>query len=195
MVLGKSCRLIPAKTSLQNSRCWTPNGDFMARYKIRQDRRNRKPLPECRLTPQEWNQYWKQLNLAVESQDEEWIYKAKAMVKEQIRSIYTNRCGRDGKCVLCAEKAGYFGLCKKCWRSLMNNAILRSQGHTRAEQQERSEKPCIVCGASQSYAVACAVSATVRCGRISSQRRNSCSNTRKPRKSAKNSEGGCFYDW
>ena len=127
---------------------WTPNGDFMARYKIRQDRRNRKPLPECRLTPQEWNQYWKQLNLAVESQDEEWIYKAKAMVKEQIRSIYTNRCGRDGKCVLCAEKAGYFGLCKKCWRSLMNNAILRSQGHTRAEQQERSEKPCIVCGAS-----------------------------------------------
>lgn len=30
----------------------------------------------------------------------------------------------------------------------MNNAILRSQGHTRAEQQERSEKPCIVCGAS-----------------------------------------------
>ncbi len=105
-------------------------------------------MPECRLTPQEWNQYWKQLNLAVESQDEEWIYKAKAMVKEQIRSIYTNRCGRDGKCVLCAEKAGYFGLCKKCWRSLMNNAILRSQGHTRAEQQERSEKPCIVCGAS-----------------------------------------------
>lgn len=148
MVLGKSCRLIPAKTSLQNSRCWTPNGDFMARYKIRQDRRNRKPLPECRLTPQEWNQYWKQLNSAVESQDEEWIYKAKAMVKEQIRSIYTNRCDRDGKCVLCAEKAGYFGLCKKCWRSLMNNAILRSQGHTRVEQQERSEKPCIVCGAS-----------------------------------------------
>lgn len=72
-------------------------------------------MPECRLTPQEWNQYWKQLNLAVESQDEEWIYKAKAMVKEQIRSIYTNRCDRDGKCVLCAEKAGYFGLCKKCW--------------------------------------------------------------------------------
>lgn len=60
-------------------------------------------MPECRLTPQEWNQYWKQLNLAVESQDEEWIYKAKAMVKEQIRSIYTNRCDRDGKCVLCAE--------------------------------------------------------------------------------------------
>ena len=42
-------------------------------------------MPECRLTPQEWNQYWKQLNSAVESQDEEWIYKAKAMVKEQIR--------------------------------------------------------------------------------------------------------------
>ena len=105
-------------------------------------------MPECRLTPQEWNQYWKQLNSAVESQDEEWIYKTKAMVKEQIRSIYTNRCDRDGKCVLCAEKAGYFGLCKKCWKSLMNNAILRAQGHTRAEQQERSEKPCIVCGAS-----------------------------------------------
>ena len=148
MALGKSCRLIPAKISLRNSRCWTLNGDFMAKYKIRQDRRNRKPLPECRLTPQEWNQYWKQLNSAVESQDEEWIYKAKAMVKEQIRSIYTNRCDRDGKCVLCTEKAGYFGLCKKCWRSLMNNAILRSQGHTRAEQQESSEKPCIVCGAS-----------------------------------------------
>lgn len=30
----------------------------------------------------------------------------------------------------------------------MNNAILRSQGHTKVEQQERSEKPCIVCGAS-----------------------------------------------
>ena len=51
-------------------------------------------MPECRLTPQEWNQYWKQLNLAVESQDEEWIYKAKAMVKEQIRSIYKMRAVR-----------------------------------------------------------------------------------------------------
>ena len=36
----------------------------------------------------------------------------------------------------------------RVFRALMNNAILRSQGHTRAEQQERSEKPCIVCGAS-----------------------------------------------
>ena len=182
----------PAKISLRNSRCWTLNGDFMARYKIRQDRGNRKPLPECRLTPQEWNQYWKQLNTAVESHDEEWIYKAKAMVREQIRLIYANRCSRDGKCVLCADKAGYFGLCKRCWRSLMNNATLRSQGHTRAEQQERSEKPCIVCGASP-------VLCRGMCAKCYSSMRAHKFTTPEQlleyRVTKKHKEGGGFYDW
>lgn len=96
----------------------------MGKYKIRLDRRNRKPLPQCRLTQEEWKLYLDQLNTAVESEDEERIYQAKNLVKNEIREIYIDRYERDGECVLCGEKAGYFGLCKKCWRSLMGNAIL-----------------------------------------------------------------------
>lgn len=84
----------------------------MGKYKIRLDRRNRKPLPQCRLTQEEWKLYLDQLNTAVESEDEERIYQAKNLVKNEIREIYIDRYERDGECVLCGEKAGYFGLCK-----------------------------------------------------------------------------------
>lgn len=87
-------------------------------------------MPQCRLTQEEWKLYLDQLNTAVESEDEERIYQAKNLVKNEIREIYIDRYERDGECVLCGEKAGYFGLCKKCWRSLMGNAILRAEGHT-----------------------------------------------------------------
>lgn len=121
----------------------------MGKYKIRLDRRNRKPLPQCRLTQEEWKLYLDQLNTAVESEDEERIYQAKNLVKNEIREIYIDRYERDGEYVLCGEKAGYFGLCKKCWRSLMGNAILRAEGHTKAEHEKNHGKPCVVCGSEE----------------------------------------------
>lgn len=121
----------------------------MGKYKIRLDRRNRKPLPQCRLTQEEWKLYLDQLNTAVESEDEERIYQAKNLVKNEIREIYIDRYERDGECVLCGEKAGCFGLCKKCWRSLMGNAILRAEGHTKAEHEKNHGKPCVVCGSEE----------------------------------------------
>lgn len=111
----------------------------MGKYKIRLDRRNRKPLPQCRLTQEEWKLYLDQLNTAVESEDEERIYQAKNLVKNEIREIYIDRYERDGECVLCGEKAGYFGLCKKCWRSLMGNAILRAEGHTKVKDENDAD--------------------------------------------------------
>ena len=100
----------------------------------------------CRLTFKEWGLYWDKLNAAVESQDSERIYAAKIAVKNDIRRIYIERYDRDGECVICGEKAGYFGLCKKCWRSLMNNAALRSDGYTKEAMSGTSGHKCVVCG-------------------------------------------------
>lgn len=100
----------------------------------------------CRLTFKEWGLYWDRLNAAVESQDSERIYAAKIAVKNDIRRIYIERYDRDGECVICGEKAGYFGLCKKCWRSLMNNAALRSDGYTKEAMSGTSGHKCVVCG-------------------------------------------------
>lgn len=84
----------------------------MGKYKIRLDRRNRKPLPQCRLTQEEWKLYLDQLNTAVESEDEERIYQAKNLVKNEIREIYIDRYERDGECVLCGEKPDISGSAK-----------------------------------------------------------------------------------
>ena len=54
-------------------------------------------MPQCRLTQEEWKLYLDQLNTAVESEDEERIYQAKNLVKNEIREIYIDRYERDGE--------------------------------------------------------------------------------------------------
>lgn len=119
----------------------------MAKYKMRQDRVGRKPLPECLLTSEEWDGLWQELNDALSSEDELRYSDAKKSVREQLRIIYTER-GNKGHCVLCGDECGRSGLCKRCWRALTNSGLLRSEGHTLArDNQEEESTCCAVCGA------------------------------------------------
>lgn len=116
------------------------------RYAIRQDRKVRKPLPGCQLTETEWLACWDTLNKGIESQDDETIQKSKMLVRSAIKKIYTERYPKSKKCVVCGETCGTSGLCRKCWRALSNNAVLRSEGHTQKDRVANQQGPCIVCG-------------------------------------------------
>jgi hypothetical protein len=116
------------------------------RYAIRQDRKVRKPLPGCQLTETEWLACWDTLNKGIESQDDETIQKSKMLVRSAIKKIYTERYPKSKKCVVCGETCGTSGLCRKCWRALSNNAVLRSEGHTQKDRVANQQGLCIVCG-------------------------------------------------
>lgn len=70
----------------------------------------------------------------------------KETYQAKLEAVLKEAYDRDGECVICGEKAGYFGLCKKCWRSLMNNAALRSDGYTKEAMSGTSGHKCVVCG-------------------------------------------------
>lgn len=84
----------------------------MGKYKIRLDRRNRKPLPQCRLTQEEWKLYLDQLNTAVESEDEERIYQAKNLVKNEIRKSILTDMNAMGSASCAAKKPDISGSAK-----------------------------------------------------------------------------------
>ena len=86
------------------------------------------------------------LNKGIESQDDETIQKSKMLVRSAIKKIYTERYPKSKKCVVCGETCGTSGLCRKCWRALSNNAVLRSEGHTQKDRVANQQGPCIVCG-------------------------------------------------
>lgn len=109
-----------------------------------QDRKVRKPLPGCQLTETEWLACWDTLNKGIESQDDETIQKSKMLVRSAIKKIYTERYPKSKKCVVCGETCGTSGLCRKCWRALSNNAVLRSEGHTQKDRVANQQGPCIV---------------------------------------------------
>lgn len=113
-------------------------------------KKKRSPLPGVRVTRQEWEALWAELDKQeLEGADK---YACRREVREMLYRIQAQRYPKDKVCLVCGEEAkSTKGLCRTCAKMLYYRGVLRSYGHVFGYGYGRNGKPCEACGNPKVY--------------------------------------------